>query len=286
MIRKKKIKKHKKKPRKKGYKMLRIPINLKEGDPGGWEGSNDGKKWKRLTAEEVHSLGGVVEVHGTPQLRTVDPNCLDDKIERLFIGATNIAEQQKRKKLKSKLQDCKHKMYAARYHLTILLSEIQHQVEEYQKQQAQKWGVDREHFNPVLIYETEAFLFQVRSNLDLIIQALREVVPCLEPYDGASKDAVNALSCSDEKKLAEYFRSEYDHWIKKLKHWRDTITHYSGLKEFRCFVEEHYQGGDETKVHFPQIEAGVRADVYCLETYNNLLNFYGFTLNEILSRLK
>lgn len=219
-------------------------------------------------------------------MMTENSHDLDEAVENLFVDAIKEAGNHGKRKLELKLHDCKHKIYAARYHLIILLKEIKHQVEEYHNRPVEKWGLDREKFNPVLVYETEAFLFQVRSNLDLIVQALREVMPCLEPYDGASKEAVNALSCSNEKKLAEYFRSEYDRWIKKLKHWRDTITHYSGLKEFRCFVEEHYQGGDETKVHFPLMEEGVRADVYCRETYENLFNFYGVTLKEIVSRLK
>ncbi len=270
----------------KEYTHISIPLSLSPGQEAGWRVSNDGKSWKTIPADQIVNIAGGLQVHGVPQMQVVNIQDLDNDIESLFNGIISSAGRARKKPLETKLYDCKQKMYAARFHLLALLKEINHQVEEFEKRPSELLGVDRETWNPILVYETESFLFQVKSNVDLAIQAIREVMPCLIKFDSAKKEVVDELRQNGETGLSEFFESQYNQWIKTLKTWRDTITHYSGLKEFRCFLEEHQGKGAERSIHYPEISEGIRADLYCQETYVNLYNYYRIILDEIGKRLQ
>lgn len=200
--------------------------------------------------------------------------------------------------LTKKLHNCKHKLYAARYHLKAIEGEIDERVADFEKQYAAMSGAGLELENPVLIYETEGFLFQVKSNLDLMIQALRSVVPSLKSFDTfghkgrrgtsdyrAGGKVIDKLKNSGELELAKLFESHRSAWIQEMTKWRDTITHHSGLRDFHCFIEEPYRGGDQVKIHYPTMPSGERVDLYCQKTYNRLCELYQSVLNSIEERI-
>jgi len=264
---------------------IRIPLKEHPQNISNWKRSIDGgKTWQEMSQDEDPIIGGV-KIEGLPKVQTRNINDVDDRIEGLFKEAIDESEKFRKRKLVTKLNDCKHKMYAVRYHYLVIDTEINRQIEKYNKPLEEVWGVDKEAWNPKLVYETEAYLFQVRSNLDLIVQALGEIIPCLAEFDNASKKAVMSLDINNEKMLADFFRGQYNSRIGDLKHLRDTITHYSGLKDFQCFVEKGYKGGDEVQVIRPEIKTGVDLLEYFKATYRNLFNFYSAILYELKFRL-
>lgn len=192
--------------------------------------------------------------------------------------------------LSQKLNDCTHKLHGVKYHLETIQKEVTKRVEEFQKDYSAGSGVSTEIKNPRLVYETEAFLYQVKSSLDLLVQALGSRIPPLvsmktfkrKNIDGvehAGGAVINALSSNGFPKLAELFEKHRCQWIQKLVEMRDTVTHYSQLKGFHCFIEEPFLGKGQITIHFPSMPTGERVDTYCEETYKNLLDLYNTALN-------
>jgi hypothetical protein len=199
--------------------------------------------------------------------------------------------------LAQKLNDCTHKLHGVKYHLDTIQKEVIKRVEEFQKDYSAGSGVSTEIKNPRLVYETEAFLCQVKSSLDLLVQALGSRVPPLasmktlrrKNIDGvehAGGAVINALSSNGFPQLAGLIEKHRSQWIQKLVEMRDTVTHYSQLRGFQCFIEGPYMGKDQVTIHFPSMPTGERVDTYCGEIYRNLLDLYTTALNMMPDRIK
>lgn len=190
-----------------------------------------------------------------------------------------------------KIHDCKHKLYAAEYHLKIIDAEIKRIVDELSKSYSAVSGVSQVKENQILIYETESFLFQVKSNLDLVTQLLGSFYPFLRSlqrfaHKGVDKEhraggkVIDILEKNGKKKLSQLIESHRVKWIEEMTNWRDTITHYSALKDFRCFLEEPFKGGD-VNIHYPIMPNKQRVDIFCRNTFGLLLRFYNDIYSEI-----
>jgi hypothetical protein len=62
---------------------------------------------------------------------------------------------------------------------------------------------------------------------------------------------------------------------------RDTITHYSSLTGFKCFVEEPHTGNDTIRIHYPSMPSDQRVDHYCRHIFEELLSLYQSCLSFI-----
>jgi len=240
-----------------------------------WHLEGNGKTWHRVPGALAVRIGGR------------RPEDTDDVIEGSFESTISLVSEHGMDGLIKKLRDCKQKLYAVRYHLKAIEREIDERLADFEKQYAAMSGAGLELENPVLIYETEAFLFQVKSNLDLMIQALGSLVPSLKSFTTfkhkgargtssyvAGGKVIDKLERSGELELAQLFDSHRSAWIQQMTLWRDTITHHSGLRDFHCFIEEPYRGGDRVNIHYPTMPSGERVDVYCGETYDRLCELY------------
>jgi hypothetical protein len=211
---------------------------------------------------------------------------MDKRIYDLIGEAIKKTDDLDNKKLKKKLFDCRHKLQAVRYHLSSISSEIEERVKEYRNNYNAGSGVSLEMENPRLVYETEAFLFQVKSSLDLLTQAVGCTVAPLESMHTFSKKdkqaggkVISALTNNGFEKLGNLFEEHRIEWIQKLVEMRDTITHYSELKGFHCFIEDPYVGGETVSIHYPAMPTGERVEVYCKNVYDKLLELYKSTLH-------
>lgn len=135
--------------------------------------------------------------------------------------------------------------------------------------------------NDILIFETESFLFQVKSSLDILIQSLKYVYIWLEDknkdYDNEdfkicnnNKSIIFKLNKWWYKELANCFDYECSLWIKDLIELRNTITHRSWLENFFCFMFYN-----ETNIlEKPRMPSWEFLDKYCEKIYENLLKLY------------
>lgn len=242
--------------------------------------SPDGKKWTRQPGNII------AMIHGHK------PEDKEEKIDSIIDPIKRIAEEKENKRLSQKLIDCRHKLYAVKYHLLTLGEEIKERVAEFEKDYSAGSGISTEIENPRLVYETEAFLFQVKSSLDILVQGLGIVVPPLKSMhsfrskyiDGVEHSGgtvITALKTNGFEPLGNLFETHRVAWIQELVDMRDTITHYSSLREFHCFIEEPYMGGGQLTIHYPTMPNGVRVDMYCETNFENLLQLYKLVFESI-----
>ena len=98
--------------------------------------------------------------------------------------------------------------------------------------------------NPRLIYEIEAFLFQIKSGLDIFAQ----IISMIFNLNGISTYSISQNRDKIIKKLSEKknhnilitelieILKQNDNWIIDTIDMRDEITHISDLKGFMCFI--------------------------------------------------
>jgi len=247
--------------------------------------SSDGVHWEKRPGLLSAIICGTKPEDSDPAIHAI----IDPIVKKVVSENDN--------QLSQKLHDCTHKLHGVKYHLETIQKEVAKRVEEFQKDYSAGSGVSTEIKNPRLVYETEAFLYQVKSSLDLLVQVLGSRIPPLastptfkkKPVDGvkhAGGAVIDALSKNGFPALAELFEKYRSQWIQKLVDMRDTATHYSQLKGFHCFIEEPFLGKGQITIHFPSMPTGERVDTYCEETYKNLLDLYNTVLNMIPDRKK
>lgn len=191
-----------------------------------------------------------------------------------------------------KFVNCEHKLYAVKYHKKAIENEIVSQVEKFKENYKAGSGAKFETENHILLYNTEAFLFQVKSSLDLLIKGLAFFYPELKSLytfkhrgEGenyrAGGTVIDVLYRKGRQGIAEIFEANRKIWIQEVTGMRDTITHYSRLKNFKCFVEEPYTGGLTVNVHYPSMPTEEQLDIYCTKIYGYLLSLYKDVFNLI-----
>lgn len=243
--------------------------------------SPDGLNWTKRPGRIIAMISGV------------KPEDSDASIEELFGEYTRSAKERGEHRFANKLSDCRHKQYAVKYHLLSLKEEIKIRVEEFEKEYSAGSGVYFEMQNPRLIFETEFFLFQVKSSLDILVKALGTIIPPLKSMRSFAKKKIDskehaggkvivALINNGFEDLGNIFESHRQEWIQELVSMRDTITHYSQLKGFHCFIEEPYKGGREVTIHYPTMPSGRRVDEYCEYISVRLLDLYKTVLAMVL----
>ncbi len=191
--------------------------------------------------------------------------------------------------IKRKTEDCLHKIMAARYSLSLIENEIlsapsEIEMKNYSEMIANKMCNQAELKNEVLIYETEAFLFQVRTNIDIVIQLLKYVPghDYLEDknrksdneafvFDKLEKDTTYKMRENSYFEMADFFNKEVNDWIRELNKMRNEIAHRSGLNGFTNFV---FDSGMEEVIH-PKMPNGKDVEKYCSDIFDRLLTFYG-----------
>lgn len=211
---------------------------------------------------------------------------VSDEIEEIF-GEMNTRCSAGMNNIFQRLQECKHKVYALKYHLDMIKKEIAQEEKVFHEKYHAHSGVKIEVSNPVLIYETEAFLFQAKSNLDLITRLLGQFISSLKNFftfksSGerrkdtwiAGGKVISKLELAHETELAQLFETNRTNWIQKLVLYRDIITHQSYLKNFHCFIEEPNMGLGQIIIHYPKMPSGVKVDDYCDSVYVQLLQLY------------
>jgi hypothetical protein len=242
----------------------------------------DGEKWHKVPGALALRIGMV---------RTEDRNI---EIDSLFEKISTFASDKSAHQILKKLDDCKHKLYAVEFHLKQIVQEVKERVAEFERNYSTASGAAIEIANHVLIYETEAFLFQVKSNLDLMVQVMGHVIPSLKsfrtfshsgthgtPKYVAGGKVIKQMRASGKIDMANLFDAHRTSWIEEMTIMRDTITHYSGLRGFHCFVEEPYRGDGQVQIHYPTMPSSERVDAYCGKTYDQLCDLYRSIFSQI-----
>lgn len=187
-----------------------------------------------------------------------------------------------------KKEDCLHKVIGVRYCLLLIENEIANklskkEIKNYSEMIANKMCNQAELKNEVLIYETEAFLFQVKSSLDILVQLLKyvpgyEYLDSKRDFDSESfifdkknkkekENTVNKMIENKDTAIGNFFVQQTDEWIRELNDMRNIIAHRSGLVGFTSFV---FDSGSEQIID-PQILSGKKVEEYCSNIFKKLL---------------
>lgn len=217
---------------------------------------------------------------------------LYDAIDGLFTPPASAQRIELLSNLKRKADDCRHKVLAVKYALDMIDQEMLNYptIEDFKKYFPMILSKN-EFLNSVLIYETESFLFQVMSNIDIIVQMLKYIYPYLDDKKGYDSESfiiknnktTNKMRDNSDKEMAEYFEKQIDEWISELNDMRNIITHRSSLIGFTSFV--FYL--EPQKIEKPKMPNGRNVSEYCHDIFKKLLILYKIVAEKfILPKLK
>lgn len=214
------------------------------------------------------------------------PKDIDEKIRKIIepmlhdISTSSISDAVK-KDLQERIRNVDHKLHAVKYHLNNYEQAEGDKIEEFRKNYKPPTGAQEIIEEPRLIYEVEAFLFQVKSCLDVLSRVLEPVFSfshCL--FEDEGDKVINRLKNSCPAELAPYgeriirlIEDSQQAWIVELVEMRVQITHYSNLKGFDCFIRDPYVGGGIANIHYPTMPNKRRALEYCQDIWGRLLSF-------------
>ncbi len=210
-----------------------------------------------------------------------------------MIGNINECVPENRHVLTERVSRLKHKLYGIRYHIENFAAEENKIIKKYSEDYHAP-ATSGFYHNPRLIYEIEAFLFQIKRALDILAQiiAMTYNLNGLNTYSISDKGnkIVNKLR---EFKKYEVLRSELadrlqdaDKWIRDAIDMRDEVTHISNLQGFMCFVQKAWDGGEFAQVSYPSMPGGQRASSYMIETYGSLWQLLFDVSAYIMTKLK
>ncbi|MFZ2226277.1 MAG: hypothetical protein WA064_02415 [Candidatus Moraniibacteriota bacterium] len=202
------------------------------------------------------------------------------------------------KNIIKKKKDCEHKITAVRYALALIQDEMAQkisarEVREYSEMVRNGICDEAELKNEVLIYETEAFLFQVKSSLDVLVQLLKNMPnyektlslkgtidrESFDMHDSLTKKSTcKKIKEAGDNTLADYLGSEIKNWIQELNIMRNEITHRSALEGFTCFI---YASNTESLIE-PKMPNGKEVDKYCESIYNKLLELFDKVITDFI----
>ncbi len=180
-----------------------------------------------------------------------------------------------------RISNVEHKLYAVKYHLRDYEQAENDMIEEFGKNYKPPTGAQEIIEEPRLIYEVEAFLFQVKSCLDVLSWVLKPVFGFTYcSFGDKGDDVIKQFKNNCPATLVPYanniiklIEDAQDAWIVELVNMRDQITHHSNLKGFNCFIQDPYVGGDIANIHYPTMPNKRRALEYCQDIWGKLLSF-------------
>ena len=230
--------------------------------------SDGGKTWKaqpgllavRLYGKDPKNIGKTISGISKSVISKIDT----------MHPSSNVKQE-----LVKYIHEVDHKLHAVKYHLNNYEQAESDKVKEFSENYKPPAGAQMVAEEPKLIYEIEAFLFQTKSCLDILSWVLKPTFGF--PYcsfgekgDDIIKPLRNncpATYSTIAERLIELIEDAQDAWIVELIDMRDTITHYSRLEGFTCFIEDPHLGGTTANIHYPTMPNTRRALDYCQDVW-------------------
>jgi hypothetical protein len=218
-------------------------------------------------------------------LEIVDSKYVYDDINDVIRELSNkLFSQQDRLRLN-------HKLSAIRYHSDNFKREEEDQIKRFRTSITGGESVDIVEQNPKIIFEFEAFLFQVKSCLDVFNRLIRTALklPLTHTYSRGGEDMIQSLKNNCPKnlklkaaKLISIMESNKK-WILHEVEMRNEITHVSNLVGFECFNQQARSGNYFIRIYFPSMLNGKRVKTYIDEIWKKLLSFIKEIIMEIVN---
>jgi len=181
-------------------------------------------------------------------------------------------------RVKKRIDKIHHKLDAIKYHIESFKNFERNVETNYKKQITANTTMNKIYDDPLLIYNFESFLFQMKSCLDVFSQLLAYSFKLESTtYTNFGDDLVKMF----QKKLQKEGRTEVKTvigiikgsriWIKELVEMRNEVTHFSDLEGLSCFLITQSKETDRyVRVFYPSIPSGERVSKYMEGTWNNM----------------
>jgi hypothetical protein len=154
-------------------------------------------------------------------------------------------------RIKKRIDKLYHKLNAIKFHTYSFKYSERKTEEGYKKFLFANDTLNKIIDNPHLIYNTESFLSQSKSCLDVFAQA---IVYCfkseIRSYGDDGDKIISILKQSQSKHYSEYAHKmikiiqKNKPCVKELVRMRDDVTHYSDLDGLSCFLIKRSNGND------------------------------------------
>lgn len=207
----------------------------------------------------------------------------DDEISTLLKPLTEIHWNENdrwQNRIKKRIDKLHHKLNAIKFHVYSFESSEIRTEEEYKKFLYANNTLNKIMENPHLIYNTESFLFQCKSCLDVFAQV---IVYCFKfetsSYGNDGDKLVSILEQAKSKGYSEFAQNLIEiiqknkPWVEELVKMRDDVTHYSDLEGLSCFLIKRSNGNDRfATIYYPAMPGGERVSKYMDKTWSNTCN--------------
>lgn len=177
-----------------------------------------------------------------------------------------------------------HKLESLKYHMNNF-KKHETEIENKYKNKYTNTITNFEELDPIFAYETEAFLFQTKSSLDILGQIIGLALKLsgIVTYGDNGKDLIDKIQKTSsfrdfehDKELLVKIIRENINWVSYLVNMRDLITHFSDLINFQSHVHQA-SFSQSAKIYYPRMPDDKRVIQYMDETWQNLVNI----INEI-----
>lgn len=216
-------------------------------------------------------LDAIIEM----EMTLADPKPWDNEIVNIIKLSQKIPDSQK--VFEKRTGKLRHKLEALKYHSLIFKNEEDRLIKEYQA----AYTADNFHYaleNPTLIYNTESFLFQTKSCLDVLSQIIALAFKLsVKTYKNKGEDIINKIrnnpltgypnQCAKMIELIENNKP----WITLAVKMRDQVTHYSDLIGLSCFRHRAWEEGKKAKIYYPSLPNRERVSKYMDEVWVNVI---------------
>lgn len=221
------------------------------------------------------------------ELTGADPKPWDNEITDLLNASEKIINKQLI--FKERIGKLRHKLDALKYHSLIFKDEENRLIKEYQT----SYVAENVHYsieNPTLIYNTEAFLFQIKSCLDVLSQIIGLAFKtALRTYKNEGEDLIEKITKNPLKgypqqcaKMIELIEGNKQ-WITSAVKMRDQVTHYSDLIGLSCFRHRAYDEGNQARIYYPSLPNRERVSKYMDEIWVKVIKLIDDVLKIIES---
>ena len=177
--------------------------------------------------------------------------------------------------------DARHKLRGVRYHLDNYRRREDELLQKFKLKHHAPAGATMVEDDASLIFEMEAFLFQAKSSLDMLMRLLRGLgfASIGHSFGDKGDDVLKALdnlprSCEEQKAAMKRLVTEAQAaWMRDMIATRDNVAHNGELHDLVCFQEEPYIGDPTVLIRYPTMPSGERVRLYLERIETNLREF-------------
>jgi hypothetical protein len=187
-----------------------------------------------------------------------------------------------------------HKLIVLRHHIENFKQIENLSIKEYSEGIVGNTTMNKIYENYLLISNTESFLFQAKSTLDVFSQLVGHVFKfSITSYGNGGQKLINKLESTDYDKyrhnadtLIATFKKAKS-WVDRLVDMRDDVTHFSDLPGLSCFMFKQIKPGDNTAiVYYPSLSDGERVSKYMDFIWYNITDLLNTSLPVLVDVVK